>query len=162
MPSLCSAADVPQQRWHIVAVLCRCLCPSEVCEPEERPRWRVFLRHGMSLGTPQPHLIHYSVGCGEGQRVLKPHQLERSPVILCLIDTAAWTLSNCWPLFLPPEPHIPGDVHTARLQPPPTPSPGCDAPPRKQRARSPKAECAPSWAVWKEKESTETCAEKQK
>lgn len=43
----------------------------------------------------------------------------------------------------------------------PTRSPGCDAHLRKQRARSPKAECAPSWAVWKEKQSTETCAEKQ-
>lgn len=61
---------------------------------------------------------------------------------------------------LPPEPHIPGDVHTARLHPPPTPNPGCDAHPRKQRARCPKAECAPSRAV--RKESTETCAEKQK
>lgn len=153
MPSVCSIADVPQQSWHIVSVLCCCLCPREVCQSAGGA--------ASLAGVPQPRDVSVCPTASPNEwqgrmwwrteTMLKPHHSVRRTAILCLIDAAVWHLSNCLPLFLPPESHIPRDMHTACLHPPPTPSPGCDAHSRKQRVRFPKAEYAPLWAAWKEK-----------
>lgn len=113
VPWVCSAARVPQQRWHIVIVPCCCLCPSELCEPEER------LPQARDVSVCPTASAEELLGgmCWRTKTMLQPHQPAGGSVTLCLIDTAVWTLPNCLPPFLSPgAQRILRDRHTARLR----------------------------------------------
>lgn len=71
---------------------------------------------GMTLCVPQPHLRTYRLGRGEGQRQCWSLSSLWGGLWFCPSFCAAvWTLSNFLPLWLPPEPHVPWDVHAACL-----------------------------------------------